>query len=530
MSFRAMTSRLVLAGVLTTGGWLSTVVSAAPETVPTLQLQAVRLLGGEGLPLDDLKEVYQPYLGQAVTLADLEEIRYRLTKQLTDQGYINSGALIVPQQDISDGVVEYQLITGRLEEVQVSGQGRLRAQYITGRVQPAGVAFNRDRLHERFQLLLEDPLIDRLHGSLVPGSAPGEAVLELEVERARPWELSLRTDNHRPPSTGAERIYLGGTVRNLTGFGDSLTFHGGFADLEQGREGSLEFRVPLNAQDTTLQLRYAYTDATLLEKPLAELEIASETERVEALIMHPLVKNTTWTLHVGGGLAWAHNRTTLLGERFDFNISAVDGESRSSALRLVQEATWRERNQAFAVRSIAGWGIDMLDATIHHDGRPDTRFFVWSGQGQYVHQLNDDGLQLVARGAVQLAGERLLPLEQITIGGAHTVRGYRENTIVSDNGYAGSLELRYPLWAGQRWFPQPQTLHIAAFSDLGGGWDHSAYRERDTIASVGLGLLWTLAERAQAELYWGHRLESVEAQTDHNLQDDGLHFMARIQF
>ena len=46
---------------------------------------------------------------------------------------------------------------------------------------------------------------------------------------------------------------------------------------------------------------------------------------------------------------------------------------------------------------------------------------------------------------MQLTPDPLLPIEQIAIGGIDTVRGYRENQLVVDNGWMTSAELRIPL-------------------------------------------------------------------------------------
>jgi hemolysin activation/secretion protein len=52
---------------------------------------------------------------------------------------------------------------------------------------------------------------------------------------------------------------------------------------------------------------------------------------------------------------------------------------------------------------------------------------------------------LIARVGAQLTPDSLLPLEQFSIGGIDTVRGYRQNQRVGDNGLVGSLEVALPI-------------------------------------------------------------------------------------
>jgi len=351
---------------------------AVPPGGPGLTLQGVRFEGGGDLPKGGLDDIVAPFLGQWVTLADLEELRFRLTKHYVDQGYVNSGVILKPGQIVTDGVITFQIIAGRIDEIRVSGNDGLRSEYIQGRIRGrADEPFNRERLQERFQLLLQDPLIDQINGTLLPGDAPGSAVLDLVIHRARPWGFYLRADNYRPPSTGAERFYAGGVLRNVTGFGDALDFYVGYGFEGQGREGAISFAVPVTRLDTLAYVRYSRNDASLIEEPLVDLDIESKTQRFELGIYHPVVRSLEETFNLGLFGSWSENETTLLGEPFSFSEGAVSGQSRVSALRLFQEYSRQWTDQAFAVRSVFSLGLDAFDATINPGSTPDSRFLVW---------------------------------------------------------------------------------------------------------------------------------------------------------
>ncbi|MBK1694078.1 hypothetical protein CKO09_04915 [Chromatium weissei] len=520
--------------------WLPAMASAAPEhsVIPAntnaanFLLKRVQFEGGAALPQTELNTIVAPFIGQQLTLADVEELRYRLTKHYVDQGFINSGVLIKPNQSLADGVLIFQIISGQLTEIRVSGQGRLRPSYLINRLQPDSTApFNRLKLQEHFQLLLQDPLIDQLKGTLLPSATPASAVLDLAVTRARPWNVALRTDNHRPPSTGAERGYLTSTVRNVTGFGDALDLNLGQGYEGDGREGSISWSLPLTARDLRLALRYERNDASLIEEPLAELAINSATERMSVELAQPLWHSLPSTLQLGIQLSHAENTTHLLDEPFSFSKGVVNGSSQVTAVRFFQEYARRLTGSAFALRSTFSYGLNALDATIHSGNTPDSRFLTWLGQGQYVHQLTERGTQLVVRGSLQLASESLLALEQFSIGGANSVRGYRENQLVGDNGYTAALELRHSIWEGVKFFDAKQQLQLVLFTDVGNAWNHGHYSERDgDLWSIGVGAVWTIEKRLQAELYVGHALNSPPPEKEHDWQDEGVHFMVQVDF
>src|SRR5262249_16258425 len=131
---------------------------------------------------------------------------------------------------------------------------------------------------------------------------------------------------------------------------------------------------------------------------------------------------------------------------------------------------------------------------------------------------------------VQLTTDPMLPLEQIAIGGRFSVRGYRENQLVRDNGLLASLESRIPLVRNTPW---AEYVQVVPSGDSGRGWNHKRSSpalalDPTNLYSVGLGLRWGATWRvriplhAQAEVFWGCKLKNVQTGGG-NLQDKGLH-------
>jgi len=157
-------------------------------------------------------------------------------------------------------------------------------------------------------------------------------------------------------------------------------------------------------------------------------------------------------------------------------------------------------------------------------------FFSWLGQAQYVRRLFNTQNQLIFRLTGQWTDEPLLALEQISVGGAATVRGYRENTLVRDRGIVSSLEFRVPVLFNKA---GAGIVDIAPFFDFGGGWNINGSPEPDkpdTIYSAGVGLLLAPNKYIDAQLYWGYRLHHIPMPPDKNAQDLGLHFQVNFNF
>ena len=204
----------------------------------------------------------------------------------------------------------------------------------------------------------------------------------------------------------------------------------------------ISYAVPVNAGDGTLGVRYSNSDTTIVEDEFEEFDIESETETSSFSLRQPVLRSPQRELALGVALDLRDRQTFLQGEPFSFSIGAEEGESDVTVLRFFQDWSDRGARRVLAARSQFSVGIDAFDATVNDTGT-DGQFFAWQGQ-LWVQQLSPRTL-LLARVGTQLTPDSLLSLEQFSVGGADTVRGYQENQLVTDNGVLGSVELRIPL-------------------------------------------------------------------------------------
>ena len=108
---------------------------------------------------------------------------------------------------------------------------------------------------------------------------------------------------------------------------------------------------------------------------------------------------------------------------------------------------------------------------------------------------------LVVNANAQLAGTTLPALEQISLGGQDTVRGYRKNFLLTDNGLLASTELQLTIAKIQDW-----RVKLIPFMDFGTGWNNPGNFDVPsprTLWSTGVGLLVQNSDRFNARLDWG---------------------------
>jgi hemolysin activation/secretion protein len=403
--------------------------------------------GNTAIPTEALDAVAAPYRGRLVGAAEVEELRQALTRHYIEQGYINSGALL--EADAPDRTLAYRIVEGRISSVRLRGMDSLDDGYVGDRLLRAGDGpANIDVLRERFQMLLSDPLIGRMNARLLPGEQPGEAILDIDVVRNRPYQVTAYYNNYHSPAIGSEFAGVAVSMANLTGRGDRLDVsYQDSVESPSGGWGSIAWNVPLNFTGTGFNVQAQHIKSAVVEYPLDSLNIRSTLDIVDVGLSQIVFETLRQRFAVGINGIYRQNSTTLLGEPFSFVPSEPDGTTRATTLRLWQEYAYRLEDQVLALRSTFNFVRDNLQ-TIEGAPpapHPDTRYGYWLGQAQYARQVLDNGAQVVLRGTLQATGDRLLPLDLIPVGGVYTVRGYRENQIVRDTGAVFNAEFHYPV-------------------------------------------------------------------------------------
>lgn len=487
----------------------------------------IEVEGNTVLSEDKLRVEVKPNEDRIVNVAEIEELRQKLTQLYIDAGYINSGA-VIPEDAIKNGTLRIKIIEGRLDEIHIKGQERLREGYIKKRLQDdPNKPLNLQELQERFQMLLTDPLISQMKGKLLPGATSGHSILDVVVTRAQPYHLTLFGDNYRPPSIGAEGFGLTGQLFNLTGMGDAFDFT--FITSEGSKRYAGGFSVPINDWGTLATFHFDEGDSMVIEQPIKKINIKSEVHNLEGTISHPFINKLNQQFNAGLSLAIRENETTLGGRPFSFIPGELTGRNQATVWRIFQYYMQRWEQQAFAFRSTFSVGMNALGATPKTSKNfPSSEFFAWLGQAQYAYRLFDDGGQFVFRGNAQFSDSPLLPLEKISIGGVGTVRGYRENHLVTDNGFNLSAEYHWPLIGGTDVNAKHQLILIP-FVDYGEAWNIPRIESgvQRHLLSVGLGFNWQY-KPVSLDLFYGYAINRPKPNTHGDLQDEAIHFQIRV--
>ncbi|HEY9878650.1 MAG TPA: ShlB/FhaC/HecB family hemolysin secretion/activation protein [Leptolyngbyaceae cyanobacterium] len=468
-----------------------------------------------------------PTSGYLLTFAQLQQARDAITQYYVSNQYITTGAFI-PEQTLGDGVVQLQVLEGRVEEIQVLGLDRLNPAYVRDRIALAAQPpLNTEKLLQGLQLLQLDPLIETLNVELAAGIRPGTNRLVVSATEANPYRLGFALDNGRTPLVGSFQRQVQGGHINLLGQGDR--FFVDYANTNGSNSVNLSYTYPLNARNGTLSFSHGRTSSWVIEDPFGVLDIRSRSRYYELTYRQPIYQtpNQEFALSLTGSREESESRFNPGGfgdQPFPVRGSDQQGRTRITALRFTQEWLDRDSRQVLALRSQFSLGINALGVTLNATP-PDANFFSWRTQGQWVRLLGPDTL-LQLRGEVQLADRPLAPLEQIGLGGIGTVRGYRQDQLLTDNGIMASADVRFPIAR----VPEVNgLLQIIPFVDFGLGWNETGENPNpNTLLSTGLGLNWQMAGGFSTRLDYGVPLLNTPS-TGNSLQEAGLVFSLRYE-
>ncbi|NEO84068.1 MAG: ShlB/FhaC/HecB family hemolysin secretion/activation protein [Spirulina sp. SIO3F2] len=505
--------------------------NAPPEGIEIPAITGIRFVGNRAF--SDLrlqKHVADQTDGKTeFTFTELIAIAQIITSFYNEKGYVNTWATVPEQIVDAQGRVAIAIIEGGISEIHLSrpkAEHRLNNAYICDRLALATRPLQLDQLLDALRQLQLNPLIQQINAQLRPGIYEESSILVVEVIEAPSLQVTAGLDNGRPPSVGTQRRLIQLSEGNVSGIGDRLALT--FSNTAGSNNLDARYTLPLNARDGTLSLTLSKGASKVIEEPFDYLDLQGDSFMWELLFRQPLDKSAQHEVALSLGLGHRFSQTSILGFNFPLSEGADDeGRLRVTTLTFGQDWTRRSDQDFLSLRSRLSLGTNALGATVNPTA-PDGRFFHWQAQGTWLHRFPNRS-QLLVQGSLQLGDRPLLAQEQFTLGGLGTVRGYRQDVVSRDNGASLSLEYQQPLLGdfSDRW----GLLSLATFADWGVGWQSAQRDEKayQTLASLGLGLLWSTPSDLTVQAYWGLPLIEVDSR-DNTLQERGFHFLVQSRW
>ncbi|MEM7716132.1 MAG: ShlB/FhaC/HecB family hemolysin secretion/activation protein [Cyanobacteria bacterium P01_A01_bin.68] len=391
-----------------------------------IKVESFKFEGNTVFSDDELLELVKPYRGKDISFEELLKIRTLITTFYNQAGYITSFAFLPKNQKIGKkgGLITMQIVEGKLEKINISGNSRLEA-YIRSRIKKGISILNRDRLLKNLKLLQADPNIKTISAQLMEGSKPGKSLLNIKIKGEQQFNIETFVNNYSSPGVG--RFQRGLKVKQ-----SSLLFPGDLLELEyRNTDGSniysTGYSIPVNSKNGSIEFSYVNVNSNIIEEPFSDLDIIGDSRSYQFSFRQPVLqrasKKSNQELALGFIFEREESESYLLDTPFPLSEGSDEkGRTRILSFRFFQDFTSKNDSTVFQMRSQFSLGCNTNE---------DEGFFAWRGQVVWLKDLGNTSLLI--RGDLQLASSRLASLEQISVGGKYTVRGYREAIYLSDN-------------------------------------------------------------------------------------------------
>ncbi len=459
-------------------------------------LRSISLRGVHAIPLNRLAGAYHPYLGKEVSQADVATIAAAISDIYRGAGFHLSRA-IVPPQDVRDGRVQIEMIEGRIDQVELKGDG---ADEFGVRPMLAPVlAEHPSRLStlERQLLLINgrpgvritDTALDEI------GGTTGRFRLTITLKT---WHIytSFALDNLGSSSVGPWQTYATGAFNSYLTPGDTLALNLSTIanDPHELAFGRMSYDAPIGTDGVRLgatavdsevypgDVRRLYNDWT-----------KTEAFELRGSLAPILSQQSSLTLTAAVGFSNVSERD-VLGPIYNDHIRAV---SFASDYRLQDRFGG---NSYLTLNYRQGLGIfgasGVGDTLVSRDGASSNSSILNFWFTRY--QMLTEAWSIKLSAASQTASGPLFTSQQFYLGGAAFGRGYGSAQISGDNGLAGTFELRFDQILNWRYWSGYQ---LYSFFDGGAVWN-DGYRLGDglSLTSVGAGVRLFLWNDVQADL------------------------------
>lgn len=501
-----------------------TEVQTSPNDATPLVVEDIVVVGSTVFDADDFADILESVKGNT-TFGALNNAVEQITQLYINEGYLTSRA-VLPSQALGQGPVTIEVIEGYVSDIEVNGLDYLNESYITSRV-GLGIdePLNVNDLEEQLRLFQIDPNLDAIEVNIQSDEDLGASSLVLDLNEADPFFGAVFIDNYSPASVGSTRSGINLGHRNIVGNGDVLnldyiqTFANGL-DV-----WAVDYASPLNPMNGTLELSYSNSSSSIITSEFEALDIDGSSEFYRISFRQPLVRKVDEEFALSLGFDHRDGRTFIFND-LAAPISPgadVNGITKLSVIRFGQDYVNRDRRGAWTARSQFSWGTTMLDATRNSGNTADGQFFSWLGQVGRVQRLSSDHT-LIAQFDVQLSGDNLLSPEGFTIGGAETLRGYRQGARNADSGWRFLIEDRITLDSNPR---TGRLLQAAPFFNYGVVWNNADNPTQITnehaLAGLGLGLIFQPQNDLTMRLDFTIPLVDIDDRQN-DLQDNSIYF------
>ena len=467
-----------------------------PQQLPAHIVQA----GQDKLPQGPFRFLYDELeraRGQCFGKNKIGVLINQLLLELVNRGYTTTRIGLVPDQDLSSGILKLTLLPGYVRAIKVSNTTVRPPNFTTAFPTKPGKLLNLRELEQGLEQLQQVSSFD-VSMQLIPGDRPGETDVVIEFTRRSPWRAALTFDDSGSKATGKLQAGANFIYNDALGLNDVFSL-GGTHDAthapgdHQSKSYNARYAVPFGNWTAAWSASRYQSYQQIRPSPTSQYITASDQSNMDLKLSYMFMRNQVQKNDIGFRVAkrWSESSTAEV---------VIPAQRRNMTYA---ELSWAHRHY-FGTTKLDltlshTWGVPWLNA---YDDVQLTALGIPKSALHYNFQVLDATVStplnlfgIAAQYTTTFHGQTTQTLQDssnlISIGGRYSVRGFDEsNSLFAEQGYYLRNEVQLPISKTNQSFyvgldggrvfgpsqsPLGSSLIGAAFGFRGGFWRGMSY-------------------------------------------------------
>lgn len=453
------------------------------EVTENPKITSIKVVGSEPLAPEEILALMKTKPGQVLNTTTLNQDIAAIEEHYRELGYfayVTSDVGVDPQT----GVLTLPILVHTVESIEITGAKKTK-QYVFLREMKTkpGMVFNMKRLQEDIVRIYNLDILEEIKPfEISPGTEIGQVKIVIPVVEKKTGQISVGIGySSRQRLVGQARL----SETNFRGRaqGLNLLWEQGTTDAVGGRASwEVGFYEPwLDKHHTSLSVNvfnkvlYRFSSGIFGTSTIADDKIYNERHKGGDLTLSRPITDTVRAF-IGGRFENVDTDPSLLGVAGDLFKIAQKGKVAGGSIRGVHNTRDFDLDPAYGGYEAVAFEFGRVDAVRFDQPTPGVfteipfegtfqkgsidlrRYFSKGGKKTSIQEKRT---VLAVRLRAGIAGGKLPFFEQFFIGGAESLRGYREDRFWGTKMLLASVELRKPI---------AQSISGVIFVDYGDAW------------------------------------------------------------
>ncbi|CAK00850.1 ShlB/FhaC/HecB family hemolysin secretion/activation protein [Bartonella tribocorum] len=431
----------------------STVFQSDSTQKNCLLIKSIEFVDAQLISRTDLHNTISFWEGRCLGIAEINEVLKAVTKLYMKRGYIAVRAYL-PEQDLRGGRLKIVVVEGQVEDITLEGhkverqyQGEIITAFPNLVGQPANLRPIEQGLDQINRLFSRHATIN-----LGAGDAPGDSILDIHIDKQKPWLFTLSSDNLGAKATGLYQTRVSFSFDDLLGINDQWSFsyqrsmNGGPYHFSGKRPNSDtitgSFSIPYGYWTVGFDGSWSQYHSSI-KGIFSDIMTSGKSLSLTPWLSRVIDRDQEGKTWITGRLTWKYSDNFIMGSR-------VDVSSRKLAiatLELDHSRKWMGGELSAHIGFHKGLAIlgayDDKEQETSTKNAPKGQFSKLSFSLGYVRpfSLKQYNFRYNTLLSGQLSPDALFSSEQLSLGGSSSVRGVREAVYYGNNGVFWRNEL-----------------------------------------------------------------------------------------